>query len=68
MKRILALVLAIAGTVSAQPVTRRATNLGTLLAYPGFFHGRPIVVVGKVGVEKDELRLSDDNTSIRLLF
>jgi hypothetical protein len=68
MKRILALLLAIAGTVSAQPVTRRATNLGTLLAYPGFFHGRPIVVVGKVGVEKDELRLSDDNTSIRLLF
>ena len=52
----------------AQPATRRATNLTTLLAYPGFFHARPIVIVGKVGVEKDELRLSDDNVSIHLLF
>src|SRR6478752_441359 len=68
MKRILALLLAIAGTVSAQPVTRRATNLTTLLAYPGFFHGRPIVIVGKVGVDKDQLRLTDDNGSIHLLF
>jgi hypothetical protein len=68
MKRILALVLSIAATVSAQPATRRATNLTTLLAYPGFFHGRPIVIVGKVGVEKDQLRLSDDNASIHLLF
>jgi hypothetical protein len=68
MKRILALLLAIAATVSAQPATRRATNLAALLAYPGFFHGRPILIVGKVGVDKDELRLSDDNTSIHLLF
>jgi hypothetical protein len=52
----------------AQPVTRRATNLTTLLAFPGFFHGRPILIVGKVGVEKDQLRLSDDNGSIHLLF
>jgi hypothetical protein len=68
MKRTLALLLAIASTVSAQPATRRATNLTTVLAYPGFFHGRPILIVGKVGVEKDQLRLSDDNTSIHLLF
>jgi len=68
MKRTLALLLAIAATVSAQPATRRATNLTTVLAYPGFFHGRPILIVGKVGVEKDQLRLSDDNTSIHLLF
>ena len=52
----------------AQPASRRATNLATLLAYPGFFHGRPILIVGKVGVEKDQLRLSDDNGSIHLLF
>jgi hypothetical protein len=68
MKRTLALLLAIGATVSAQPATRRATNLTTLLAYPGFFHGRPIVIVGKVGVEKDQLRLSDDNASIHLIF
>ena len=68
MKRILALLLAVAATVTAQPATRRATNLTTLLAYPGFFHGRPILIVGKVGVEKDQLRVSDDNGSIHLLF
>src|SRR5947207_1662140 len=58
----------VAGVGDAQPATRRATNLATLLAYPGFFHGRPILIVGKVGIEKDQLRLSDDNTSIHLLF
>jgi hypothetical protein len=68
MKRTLALLLAVAATVSAQPATRRATNLAALLAYPGFFHGRPILIVGKVGLDKDELRLSDDTTSIHLLF
>ena len=52
----------------AQPAIRRATNLTTLLAFPGFFHGRPILIVGKVAVDKDQLRLSDDNTSIHLLF
>jgi hypothetical protein len=68
VKRTLALLLAIAATVSAQPATRRATNLAALRAFPGFFHGRPILIVGKVGADKDELRLSDDNTSIHLLF
>src|SRR3954452_8078482 len=68
MKRTIALFIAIAATVSAQSATRRATNLTTLLAYPGFFHARPIVIVGKVGVEKDQLRLADDNASIHLIF
>ena len=68
MKRTLAFLFAITATVSAQPVTRRATNLTTLLAYPGFFHGRPIVIVGTVGIDKDQLRLSDDSGSIHLLF
>jgi hypothetical protein len=68
MKRTVALLIAVAATVSAQPATRRATNLTTLLAYPGFFHARPIVVVGKVGVEKDQLRLSDDTASVHLVF
>ena len=39
-----------------------------LLAYPGFFHGRPILIVGKVGLDKDELRVADDNVSLRLIF
>jgi hypothetical protein len=63
-----AIALALTATADAQTATRRATNLATLLAYPGFFHGRPIVIVGKVGIEKDQLRLSDDNGSIHLLF
>jgi hypothetical protein len=60
--------LALVASADAQPMIRRSTNLTTLLAYPGFFHGRPILIVGKVGVDKDQLRLSDDNTSIHLLF
>ena len=60
--------MALVVSADAQPAARRATNLATLLAYPGFFHGRPILIVGKVGVEKDQLRLSDDNGSIHLLF
>jgi hypothetical protein len=60
--------LALVAAADAQPAVRRATNLATLLAYPGFFHARPIVIVGKVGLETDQLRLSDDNGSIHLLF
>jgi hypothetical protein len=62
------LALSVVALSDAQPAIRRATNLTTLLAYPGFFHGRPILIVGKVGVDKDSLRLSDDNASIRLVF
>jgi len=60
--------IVVSAVVLAQPATRRATNLATLLAYPGFFHGRPIVIVGKVGIDKDQLRVSDDNGSIHLIF
>jgi hypothetical protein len=63
-----ALAIAVTAIADAQPATRRATNLAALLAYPGFFHGRPILIVGKVGLDKDQLRLSDDTTSIHLLF
>ena len=60
--------IVVSAVVLAQPATRRATNLATLLAYPGFFHGRPIVMVGRVGIDKDQLRVSDDNGSIHLIF
>jgi len=53
----------------AQPMTRRATNLATLLAYPGYYHGRPIVIVGKVALEVNgELKVSDDSGSVHLVF
>lgn len=61
-------VVALMSFADAQPAARRATNLATLLAYPGFFHGRPILIVGTVGLDKDQLRVSDDNGSIHLLF
>lgn len=61
--------LALATAVGAQPSTRRATNIPALLAFPGFYHGRPILIVGKVGTEHDQLRVSEENSaSIRLVF
>jgi hypothetical protein len=62
-------VLALAAFSDAQTMTRRATNLGAVLAYPGFYHGRPIVIVGKVALEQNGLlKVSDDNGSIHLIF
>lgn len=54
-------------SLSAQSATRRATNIAALLAYPTYFAGRPIVLVGKVGLEKDELRVSSDEGSVQLV-
>src|SRR3954468_8894681 len=55
--------------IDAQPVTRRATNLAAVLAYPGYYHGRPILIVGKVGIDKDQFRVQDEaEHSIHLLF
>jgi len=60
--------LAIAATAVAQPNIRRATNLASLLAFPGFYHEHPVVIVAKVGIENNQLRASDDNGSVRLIF
>lgn len=57
----------VAASALAQPATRRATNIAALLAYPTYYTGRPIVLVGKVSVEKDELRVSSEGGSIRLV-
>lgn len=56
-----------AAVALAQPATRRATNIAALLAYPGYFNGRPVVLVGKVALEKDELRVSSDEGSLRII-
>ena len=58
----------VGSVVNAQPVTRRAANLAALLAYPGFYHGRPVVVVGKVALAQEGIKVSDDVASIRLVF
>jgi hypothetical protein len=69
---IVAMVAAFAAStvvIDAQPVTRRATNLAAVLAYPGYYHGRPILIVGKVGIDKDQFRVQDEaEHSIHLLF
>src|SRR5262245_26647059 len=66
---ILALLASTAAISDAQPQTRRATNIAALLAFPGYYHGRPIVIVGKVSLEKDQLRVADDaDHSLHLIF
>jgi hypothetical protein len=67
MKRLTLFLLAIATAASAQTATRRSTNIASLVAYPGFYHGRPILLVGTVTTTANGLRVSDDSGSIRLL-
>ena len=62
------LMLAASASLLAQPAARRATNIAALVGFPGFYHGRPIVIVAKVGIEENELRASDDAGAIRLVF
>jgi hypothetical protein len=69
-RTLLGLILALAAmpaAVSAQPATRRSTNIASLVTYPGFYHGRPILLVGTVATTEAGARVSDDSGSIRLL-
>jgi hypothetical protein len=55
--------------VSAQPSTRRATNVAALRAYPAFYHLRPVVVMGKVSLaDNGQMRIADDAGSMRVVF
>jgi hypothetical protein len=69
VKRIGLLAFLIAATVSAQPATRRATNLAALLVHSTFYHLRQVVVVGKISLQNNgEMRVASDAGSIRLIF
>jgi Big-like domain-containing protein len=69
IRRFTLLFLAVATTLGAQSATRRATNLAALLSFPGFYHGRPIVLVGKVEqTPNGQLKVSDGAGSINLVF
>lgn len=63
-----AALLALLVSADAQPSMRRATNIAALVAHPGFFHLRPIVIVGKVAAEPDgTARVSEGGRSIRVV-
>ena len=65
ISRLLLLALLLAATASAQPTVRRATNLAALVAYPAFFHLRPITIVGEIGLKRSgELRVTSGGTSM----
>jgi len=68
-KRIL-MCLALTSAVLAQPsAARRATNIEALLAYPDFFNGRAVILNGNVATaDNGELRVSDGNASVRLVY
>jgi len=56
-------------TLTAQTgAGRRATNIAALLGFPGFYHGRSIVLVANVAVEDNELRVTDEAGAIHLVF
>jgi len=65
---VLALV-SLAGAAVAQPASRRATNIAALQAFPTFFHGRQIVLIGQVTTENNGIvRATDGLASIRVVF
>src|SRR5262245_53761840 len=67
IKRCLTLCLLCCATVTAQPAVRRATNIAALIAHPEFYNGRQIVVVGAVKLQDNELRVTSDGASMRVV-
>jgi Bacterial Ig-like domain len=60
---------ALTGTAGGQTLTRRATNLAALEAYPGYFHLRPIIVTGTLAVDdRGDLRLQSAGLSMPVLL
>lgn len=70
MKRLAVILttVVLATAVSAQTGTRRPTNIAAVKQYPGFFHNRPILIVGTVMTTDKGIRVSDDNGSFPVLF
>lgn len=59
----------LAGRLTAQTSTRRATNLAQLLNYPAFFQLRPILVAGALAMDdRGKLRLSDETGGLPVIY
>jgi Bacterial Ig-like domain len=68
VRRLTALLVLAAITASAQPPARHVTNIGALIGFPGFFHLRPILVVGTVATTDKGIHVSDEaGNSIRVI-
>jgi Bacterial Ig-like domain len=64
------LILGVAVSVSGQsPQRRAAANIGGLLTFPAFYHGRQIVVIGDLTTEPTgHMRVSNGVASLRVVF
>ncbi len=54
--------------VAAQAPVRRATNLASIRAYPGFFHLRPVLVTGELRALNGSLYLESAGLTIPVLI
>jgi len=62
VRRTIFLSVVAAGAALAQPAVRRTANVAALEAFPGYYHLRPIVVVGHLALQDNgQLRLEDDD-------
>jgi hypothetical protein len=68
--RPLVLMLALgAAAVSAQAPQRHATNVTALLAHPGFYHLRPVIIVGTTALlDNGELRVNSESGTMKVVF
>jgi hypothetical protein len=61
--------VAFGALVGGQSTPRRATNIAALTSHPGFYHLRPITVVGNLTLlGSGERRLQTDEGSLRVVF
>ncbi len=68
-RRLLVFALLFAATASAQPQTRRTTNIAALLAHPGYYHLHPITLVGTLSrTDNGELTLGDAPSTLHVVY
>ena len=67
--KIVAVALVLAVPALAQTPSRRATNIAALVAFPGFYHTRQVVLLGQVSTtDRGQIRVSDGLASVRVVL